>query len=281
MIKIRSFPDENYKAIFFNWQTLRLGQNIKQLKYPEFYDIAINEKCLAGCPYCYVSSMATWKNYENVVKRIYNFFSKMDDNQKPFQVAIGGHGEPTLHPDFCEVLKTFYDLWIVPNYTTNWMHLSKEILEATKKYSGGVAVSCHPHLDKIWKKAVDSYYQNKIKLNLHIIIWEPGSVERFKEIYNEFSQKVDYLVALPYSSSWRWKEVNVYPEWEKFFDYISEIGINKLAFWANFYPYLLENKIKFSWLDISLYEPEIMSWYIMFNEENPPVFRSSYCLEPR
>jgi hypothetical protein len=50
------------------------------------------------------------------------------------------------------------------------MHLTQEILEATKKYSGGVAVSCHPHLDKIWKKAVDSYYQNKIKLNLHIII---------------------------------------------------------------------------------------------------------------
>ena len=75
------------------------------------------------------------------------------EEHRPYQVAIGGAGEPTLHPDFCEVLKTSRELDIMPNYTTNGMHLSDKILYATKEYCGGVAVSTHKHLK--WGKAVE------------------------------------------------------------------------------------------------------------------------------
>lgn len=38
---------------------------------------------------------------------------------KPFQIAIGSTGEPTMHPDFCEFLETVFNTGVVPNYTTN------------------------------------------------------------------------------------------------------------------------------------------------------------------
>jgi len=280
MIKIRSFPEEWYKAIFNNWKTIRLG-NVKKLKFPEFYDIAINEKCLAGCSYCYVSAIAQWKNYENIIERITKYFWKMNENEKPFQVAIWWHWEPTLHPEFCNVLKTFSELWIVPNYTTNWMHINDNIIKYTKKYSWWIAVSCHPHLKKIWKNAANLYIQNKIKLNLHVIIWEKWSYDRFVEIYDEFHDKIDYIVALPYSASWRAKKIEVEKEWELFFQFIKEVWTEKIAFWANFYPYLLNNKNHINDLDIWIYEPEIMSWYLMFDTEEPILRTSSYDLTIR
>ena len=81
----------------------------------------------------------------------------MNSNQKPFQIAIGSQGEPTIHPEFIAFLQTIYELGIVPNYTTNGITLAsgnKELLDATEKYCGGVAVSSNtwnPTINNIWK----------------------------------------------------------------------------------------------------------------------------------
>ena len=66
-------------------------------------------------------------------------------------------GEPTIHPEFCKFLETVYNLGIVPNYTTNGISIAKydgnaeEILEATSKYVGGVAVSANT-----WNPEIDT-----------------------------------------------------------------------------------------------------------------------------
>ncbi len=284
-MRIRKFEDKNYKAIYHKGKTIRIALNpnnpISELDYPEFYDVAINDKCLANCSYCYVSALKSGSNWDNITNRISNFFSKMDSNQRPFQVAIGGHGEPTLHPKFIDVLETFHSLNIVPNYTTNGMHVSKEIIEATKKYSGGVAISCHNHLDKTWRNALIKYSEAGIKTNLHIIVGEVGSVNRFKEIYDEFNSIVDYFVILPYSVSGRAKEIEVEQEWSKLFDILKDYDTDKIAFGAFFYKYFLQNKSKIDYLDISIYEPELLSGYLMFNEEEPFIRKSSYDLSPK
>ena len=283
-MKVRKFIDKNYKSIFHKGKTIRIAidgtKPIEELDYPEFYDVAINDKCNAGCKYCYVSAMKSGSNWENITERIYNFFSKMDPNQRPFQVALGGHGEPTMHPEFINVLKTFNDLGIVPNYTTNGMHLTKDIIEATKTYSGGVAVSCHPHLKKVWENAIVEYTNAGIKTNLHIIVGEEGTTEMFKEIYYKYKGITDYFVILPYMAVGRAKEIEVEKEWESLFKFLKDESIPRedIAFGALFYPYLLKNKEEIGSLDISLYEPEMFSGYIMFNEENPPVRKSSYDL---
>lgn len=276
MIKIRQFPESNYKAIFHNHKTIRMtfdkDKPITELKYPEFYDVAINDKCLANCSFCYVSALKSGNNFKNIHEKIHSFFGSMDDNQKPFQVAIGGAGEPTMHPEFTEVLKTFYNIGIVPNYTTNGMHITQQIIDATKQYSGGVALSCHPHLTKVWKKAADMYIDAGITTNFHCIISDEKSIDTFFDIYNEYKGKVDYFVLLPYTVFGRAKETELH--FDELFKRLKNIdNVNDIAFGANFYPYLKSHDVK--WLDISLYEPEIMSKYIVM-DDNMAIYNSSF-----
>ncbi len=284
--KSREFKDQNYKAIFNEetGQTMRIALDrskpIGSLKYPELLDISFGTKCLANCPFCYTSAIKNGVNYPNLVEKIDKWFGVLDDNQRPFQVAIGGGGEPTLHPEFPAAVKRFKELGIMPNYTTNGMHLTEEVMEATVKYCGGVAVSCHPHLNKVWKKAVHTLTQAGVRTNLHIIVGEPGTADRFREIYNEFSGIVEYFVILPYQAVGRARPVETENEWRDLFDYLLINKPKDIAFGALFYPFLLENRDKYKGFDISLYEPEVMSGYLMMDEDMF-VRRSSYDLRPK
>ena len=280
MIRIRKFEESNYKAIFHNYKTLRIALDptkpIIELEYPEFYDVAINDKCNAMCSWCYVSALKSGSNFRRVPDKIDSFFGTMDENQKPFQVAIGGAGEPTMHPEFIDILKKFDEVGIVPNYTTNGMHLTDEIIEATKEYSGGVALSCHPHLDKYWRPAADRFIKEGIRTNFHVIISDMKSIDTFFKIYEEYSGKIEYFVLLPYTVQGRAKETNL--EFDELFSRLKEMEeVKDIAFGANFYPYLTSNDI--SWLDVSLYEPEIMSKYIVMNNDMY-IYDSSFSDEP-
>ena len=109
-IKIREFVESNYKAIWMDGKTMRIALNpskhITELIYPEFLDIKLTGQCDGQCPYCYMSSEKNEPHYKNIIQKIKNRFGSLTENQKPFQVALGG-GEPTSHPDFSESLKTF------------------------------------------------------------------------------------------------------------------------------------------------------------------------------
>jgi hypothetical protein len=48
---------------------------------------------------------------------------------------------------------------------------------------------------------------------------------------------------------------------------------------ALFYDFIGRNPELFS--NVKVYEPELFSGYIIFNEENPPVRKSSYNLMPK
>ena len=186
-MRVRIHPNYNYKAIFFNGKTLRIAidptKDIYGLPHPEFYDIKITNKCFGNCPYCYQNSTRNDEHFDNIIEKTKEFFGPLSDNNKPFQVAIGG-GEPTLHPNFIELLKTFKELGIEPNYTTNGMNLTDEILEATKEYCGGVAISCHPHLRKYWEPAIYKLNKLGIVVNLHLVISDKASQDNFMYIYN-------------------------------------------------------------------------------------------------
>ena len=274
-MKIRQFPEENYRAIYLNGKTIRQrydnNKPISELKWPEFYDVKINQKCDGGCSWCYQDSKPDDEHYMNSLEDVKNFFGSMTINQRPFQVAIGG-GEPTQHPDFISILKQFKDLGITPNYTTNGMNDTPEIIEATKKYCGGVAVSCHPHLNKYWKSFSDKVYEEKILLNFHIIVSDKKSIDRFIDIYNDYEPKVDYFVMLPYTKYGRASKKTV--EYDYLFDVIDKLNTKKIAFGALFYPYLQQQKERF---DLSLYEPEIMSKYL--DMKDMTVYKSSYSNE--
>lgn len=280
MIKTRIFPESNYKSIWFNGKTIRIALDqtkpITELEYPEFYDIKITSKCQGQCPWCYMDSKINDQNYDNIVEKVLKYFGQMDSNQRPFQVAIGG-GEPTEHPLFVDLLKAFKELDIEPNYTTNGMFMrfddqSREnIINATVKYCGGVALSCHPHLKKYWETAAYRFSKESVKLNFHIIISDRESIDYFVEIYDKWNKYVDYFVLLPYGNIGRAPKKEI--DWEYLLTKLPE-DQHKLAFGANFYPYLLNTKHN---IKVSLYEPEIMSKFIIL-EGSGTIYPSSFML---
>ncbi len=265
-MKVRKFEDSNYVALFTdNGKTFRFAidksKDITELKYPEFYDVKITSHCKGECPECYMDSKTSDIHTFNLVENIHKFFGSLSYNQRPFQVAIGG-GEPTESPGFISVLEKFYHLDIVPNYTTNGMFVfnmlkNYKILEATKKYCGGVAVSCHPHLYKYWKAAVAMYAHHNIKLNLHIIISDSKSILYFKSIYEELSEKVDHFVLLPYVSQGRAVEKDI--DWDFLVDNLPK-DCTKIAYGAGFHKYIKRTPLIRD--DISLYPPEIFSKFL-------------------
>jgi len=273
MIKTREFKESNYRAVWYNGKTIRLAldpsQPITELEYPEFYDVKITGYCEGKCPWCYMDSSQDDPHYANSIDKIKNYFGVMSCNQRPFQVAIGG-GEPTSHPQFIDILNAFKDLGIEPNYTTNGMWSGDEILNASKEYCGGVAVSCHPHLKKFWVSAAEKYLSMNIKLNFHIIISDIESVDYFTEIYNEWKDRIDYFVLLPYESQGRAVERDI--NWKYLVSVLPQ-KTKQIAFGAGFYPYLLrkDHKIK-----VSLYEPEIMSKFLDLKDMK--LYKSSFNL---
>ena len=210
MVKIRTAPEHNYKGIFYNGKTLRLqldhDKPITELTYPEFYDVAINSKCFGACDYCYVMATHKGHNYDDILNKINDYFGSMSENQRPFQVAIGGAGEPTLHPDFAASLVLFKNLGIMPNYTTNGMHLTDWLVEVTKEYAGGVAITCHPHLERHWRRGIEKL-AGITRLNLHVIISDKESVDKFFDVYEEYKDVVEYFVLLPYQAVGFAKEI--------------------------------------------------------------------------
>jgi sulfatase maturation enzyme AslB (radical SAM superfamily) len=273
MVKTRILPQNNYKAVYSDGKTIRLALNprkpITDLEYPEFYDVKLTNFCQSGCPYCYQDSKPE-AHYADVVEKIATYFGAMTENQRPFQVALGG-GNPNQHPDFIKCLEKFCELGITPNYTTNGMGLTPEILVATKKYCGGVAVSCHPHMDKVWRNAVRLLLANGVKTNLHIIISDKDSIDRFKNIFDEHKETVEYFVLLPYIPMGRAESKKI--DYEYFSQVLEGINSDEIAFGANFYEYLKQHREKYN---VSLYEPELMSKYLDLKDMS--LYKSSFNL---
>jgi MoaA/NifB/PqqE/SkfB family radical SAM enzyme len=272
-IKTRTFKESNYHSVYYNGKTLRIAIDAKkpitELEYPEFYDVKITNKCLGACPQCYQNSVSDEVNYVGVVQKFKDFFGVLDKNQRPFQIAYGG-GEPTLQPEFCELMKVTKEYGITPNYTTNGMHVDDEIISITKRYCGGVALSCHPHLEKYWRAAFDKFKEAGIITNFHLIISDNESIDRFVEIYKEYKGRTDYFVLLPLIAQGRAKNSDIKFDEEYFAATLKKLqkefsSISDIAFGANFYNFLVKNDKKLK-LNTSLYTPEIMSKYLDFKD---------------
>ena len=101
-VKVREFPEKNYKAIWHDLKTLRVGEGVAKELDPnraEFYDIGINTKCNAECPWCYVSATSKGSNYEGICETWKKWMDTFPEDkidkygiiytEKPFQIALG------------------------------------------------------------------------------------------------------------------------------------------------------------------------------------------------
>lgn len=170
---LNRYPQQNYSA-FFNQKTgffLRVEDTGCDEPFwcetgPELMDISITNYCDRGCEFCYKKSntFGSHMSLEN-----YEFILQQAERMKVFQIALGG-GNPNQHPDFSEILRLTRETYnIVPSYTTNGRGLTNEILEASKKYCGAVAVSAYQPYNECFS-SVQKFLDYKIRTNIHFLL---------------------------------------------------------------------------------------------------------------
>lgn len=154
---------------------------------PELMDISITNWCDKGCYFCYKSSTKCGEHMAlDDYKRVIDQAAEM----QTFQVALGG-GNPNQHPNFIEILEYTASKGVVPNYTTNGRGLSDEILNATHKYCGAVAVSAYPPYEET-AVMIEKLTNHGIKTNIHFIL-DSESIDIAIEWLN---QPPKYLVGI-------------------------------------------------------------------------------------
>lgn len=98
----------------------------KRSVFPELIDIKITDFCASNCIYCYQQSTPRGIHGNSAyLQSVAYLCSQM----KVFEVAIGG-GEPTSHPDFVDILESFRNRGIVPNFSTRSLHWLKDPAKA-------------------------------------------------------------------------------------------------------------------------------------------------------
>ena len=294
-IKKRVESSANYSAVFLNGKTLRVPLDptkpITELRFPEFYDVSFGTKCKSGqsfikqpdgskqnCYYCYASASFSGEYFSNVVEKINWFFGKMSVNERPFQIASGGSSEPLEHKDFWAASEAVKSLGIVPNYTTNGILVNDEVAERTKALGGGCAVTFHNHMEPFWRKAIKIYSKFGVKLNAHVIVSDEESILKFEKQYQEFKDVVEYFVVLPFMNvghAAKFPKVINYPVLERAVDKIHLEG--KLAFGANLFNWLKIHKDKYN---VNIFQPEILSKYIVLDGEFPRICNNSFDMIP-
>lgn len=196
--------------VFFNQNT---GNKIrfsfkKDVEYnksslPELVDIKITDFCPYNCPFCYQNSTAVGKHAS--MYTISNC-AQMLSERKVFEVAIGG-GEPTLHPEFVNILKIFRSKNVIPNFTTrNLQWLRSEHKNDILNFSGSFAVSTEKTEDIIKLSNALSYHEvPKSKASLQFVVGATDEWTFRQLIETAIEHKLSYTL-LGYKSTGRGDE---------------------------------------------------------------------------
>lgn len=188
-------------------------------------------------------------------------------------------GEPTIHPDFPEFLRTVYETDVVPNYTTNGLSLSQEVLEATRAYVGGVAVS---YGNRALRKSADSTIETLLKdgdckVMIHHLIYDVRSVDEFLGAADRWGSDIHYHVLLPLKAHGRSDKEMTEEAYLYLTKVIKERGLRNLAFGMWFLPWM--RKYPGS-LEVYDYPEETYSSNALLKDGKVIITPSSYNLKP-
>lgn len=166
------YPEQNYRVIyniktgyFVRAEEKGFPEPLWSNRGPELLDISITNWCDKGCVFCYRNSTVIGKH---MPLEDYIFLIEQAKELNVFQVALGG-GNPNQHPNFIEILEATVENDIVPCYTTNGRGLSKEILDATKRLCGSVAISAYEPYSE-FRNNIEKLLKHDIKANVHFVI---------------------------------------------------------------------------------------------------------------
>ena len=149
------------------------GEDPFMASFPELLDVGIMGHCLHGqtglCQKakigCYQDGLHSTKNnmsladFQHIVEQCQN---------RTFQFALGGCGDPDQHENFPEILQMCKEAGIVPNFTTSGYGLTEQLASICKKYCGTVAVSWYR--STYTKRAIHMLLEAKVKTNIHYVL---------------------------------------------------------------------------------------------------------------
>jgi len=162
---------------------------------PELLDLSITNYCERCCDFCYRGANPSGKHM--ALEDVLNVVTQAKE-AGVLQIALGG-GNPNQHPQFVEVLRIVRENGIVPSYTSNGEGLTDDILEATKKFCGAMALSLYPPYEN-YDRIAKHISEMGIKLNMHVIL-KSDTIELltvwFKEPPALFSH-INALIVLNY-----------------------------------------------------------------------------------
>lgn len=202
---VREHPSQHYRTMFDR----RTGFFVRKedagcpeptwaADGPELIDLSITSYCQRGCTFCYRqanSNVYTHLSFEDVCSVV-----DQAADCGTLQIALGG-GNPNQHPCFVEILRLIREKGIVPTYTTNGGGLTDEVLRATAKYCGAMAVSVYPPFDEAYYgQLISQITSYGIKVNLHAIIRE-DYLDLWTQWLKEpplFLEKVNAIIFLNY-----------------------------------------------------------------------------------
>lgn len=129
-----------------NKMRVSLGNNealeltVTKASIPELVDLKITDYCPIGCAFCYQDS--TKDGVHASTSDLHTIIDSLAELEV-FEIAIGG-GEPTMHPDFLNILRYAKDRHVTPNFTTKslaWLKkadTAKQILDTTGMFAFSV-----------------------------------------------------------------------------------------------------------------------------------------------
>lgn len=168
--------------------------------FPDLLDIGIMGYCEHGLSgLCAKSGVQCYQEGSHIIDKHMSFedFKSIIDQAKGkcFQVALGGRGDPDMHPDIVKILNYAYRNGITPNFTTSGYGLKDELLPVIKQYCGAVAVSWYRH--EITLNTIDKLVNHGIKTNIHYVISNSTIDEAIDRIKNNtFPNGINRIIFL-------------------------------------------------------------------------------------
>lgn len=162
----KEFENDEYVVCFNTKTGLEVlqgknGTDPFQTELPLLIDVGIMGSCLNSCSFCYQGPTKephmTFENFKTIIDQVKDHTN---------QVALGGRGDPNLHPQFKEIVEYSRSNGVVPNYTTSGRNLTDEQIEISK-ICGAVAVSAYDR--DFTYDALERLMNANIKTNIHMI----------------------------------------------------------------------------------------------------------------
>lgn len=230
-----------------------LGIEARKSDTPELIDLKITDYCPYNCPACYQGS--TQRGIHAPLSVVTSILHEIG-NANVFEVAIGG-GEPTLHPEFEQIIDKCSYYGVVPNFTTKdpkWFLRYPSVIDSI----GAYAVSCddYKQADAVWE-AIDSQpkaMRDKLRSKLtiqHVV----GLCQEFgvRQLLQKARDQHGRVVLLGYKDTHRGANVKAYtPDKKKTWgDWLAEAmtkkrteGENDFLPWSLGVDTVLANELK-------------------------------------